>query len=37
MLDIQDLHIRFRNAPEGREAVKGRFWVWWASPAAERR
>lgn len=23
MLDIQDLHIRFRNAPEGREAVKG--------------
>ena len=23
MLDIQDLHIRFRNATEGREAVKG--------------
>lgn len=23
MLDIQDLHIRFRSAPEGKEAVKG--------------
>ena len=23
LLDIQDLHIRFRSAPEGREAVKG--------------
>lgn len=23
MLDIQDLHIRFRNAPPGKEAVKG--------------
>ena len=23
MLQIQDLHVRFRNAPEGREAVKG--------------
>ena len=23
MLEIQDLHVRFRNAPEGKEAVKG--------------
>ena len=23
MLDIQDLHIRFRSAPPDREAVKG--------------
>ena len=23
LLDIRDLHIRFRSAPEGREAVKG--------------
>lgn len=23
MLDIQDLHVRFRSAPAGKEAVKG--------------
>lgn len=23
LLDIQDLHVRFRNAPPGKEAVKG--------------